>query len=169
MPANEWAAKIAILRVKAALVGRSVVVGSTRTYGCAEALLLDLSAPTAAAKVQALVEEAVLVTPRLMIARSHAAVTQWEQRLSEIYAEHDGAYIEKVRHRPSEGGGILTEAPVLREHVVMKRLLSRGGEGSALRVLLRLSGDTVNAGPHASNEVMDIVRRESAIPCGGSF
>ena len=99
-----------------------------------EALLLDLSAPAAAVKVQALVEEAVLVTSGLMIARSQATAAQWKQRLAEIFADQDEAYVAKVRRRPSTGGGILAEAPMLKEQVETKRILARGSGGKKHQV-----------------------------------
>ncbi len=100
-----WAARVVTLKVKELMQSIEVVVGLHSTFSSDEAILIDLSTAEAAHKVAGLVEDAVMVTPRLMIARSPASELQWQAKLAEIFAEQDNAFVEKVRYRPSVGGG----------------------------------------------------------------
>ncbi len=102
------------LKVKELMKSIEVVVGLLSTFSSDEAILIDLSTAEAAAKVVGLVEDAVMVTPRLMIARSPASELQWQAKLAEIFAEQDNAFVEKVRYRTSVGGGVIAAAPALK-------------------------------------------------------
>ncbi len=62
--------------------------------------MIDLSTAEAAHKVAGLVEDAVLATPRLMIAKSPASELQWQDKWAVIFADNHNAFVEKVRHRP---------------------------------------------------------------------
>ena len=54
--------------------------------------------------MQELTEDAVLVSPRLLLARSTASEKQWKEKTEEIF-QQEGDFIEKIRYRPSQGGG----------------------------------------------------------------
>eukprot|EP00972_Heterocapsa_arctica_P030515 4493114-Heterocapsa_arctica.AAC.1 len=90
-----------------------------------------------------------------MLARSTASEMQWIQKVDSIFADHDNAYVERVRYRPSMGGGVLAEAPALKEQKDRKKLLAMGSDGRELQVVIRLEGEHVGA---RKDEVNDFVR-----------
>lgn len=152
------------MQVKAALMGIMAVIGLHSTYGNPESILVELTEPDAAYKCLELVEDAVLVTPRLMIARSTASEAQWRQKVGEIFEGNDNSYIEKVRYRPSEGGGYLAEAPALKEQKDRKRHEAKGSNGKELQMVIRLGGEFIGARAGEVNNFMRLVANAARLP-----
>ena len=107
-----YSARVANFQVKMALAQIKPLVGLSSTYGDPEALLIDVTNVAAANKITHLSEYAVMISPRLMIARSTASDAQWTIRVTEIVGDNDNASVDKVRYRPSQGGGIITTSPL---------------------------------------------------------
>jgi hypothetical protein len=128
-----------------ALTQIQAIVGLSSTYGDPEALLIDVTNVAAAKKIIHLAEDAVMVSPRLMVARSTASDAQWIIRVSEIVEDMDNTYVDKVRYRPSQGGGIITTSPLLDEEKARKQLIGKETAGKDAMIIFRFVGDHVNA------------------------
>ena len=159
-----WAARVSLLVVKENLGELEAVVGLYSTFANNEAILIDLKTTEAAVKIQSLVEDAVLVTPTLMVARSTASESQWKRRIEEIFADYDNAYVEKVRYRPSCGGGLLAVAPALKEQKDRKRFAAKGNDGKELQVVIRLSGEFVGVRANEGGEFVRMIRSTTGVP-----
>jgi hypothetical protein len=159
-----WAARVVTLRVKELIGDLDALIGLHSTYSSDEAILIDLSTAEAAHKVSGLVEDAVMVTPRLMIARSPASELQWQDKLAEMFAEEDNAFVEKVRYRPSVGGGVIAVAPALKEEKDRKRYAAKGSDGKELQLVLRFSGEFVCAREKEVGDFMNMVQTAAGIP-----
>jgi hypothetical protein len=134
------------------------------TFSSNEAILIDLSTADAAHKVAGLVEDAVMVTPRLMIARSPASELQWQDKLAEIFTDGDNAFVERVRYRPSVGGGVIAVAPALKEEKDRKRYAAKGSDGKELQLVLRFSGELVGGREIEAVDYMSMVQAAAGIP-----
>jgi hypothetical protein len=86
-----WAARVSLMQVKEWLGDLVAIVGLHSTFGNKDSILIDITSADAAYKVQELVEDAVLVTPRLMLARSAASEAQWQKKVGEIFSDNDNA------------------------------------------------------------------------------
>ena len=159
-----WAARVSLLQVKEVLQGVDAIIGLHSTYSNAETILIDVTCPAAALKVQAFLEDAVLVTPGLLIARSTASEAQWRQRVEDIFKEQDDAYVERVRYRPSEGGGIITAAPALTEQKELKKYIRLGSDGKELQVVLRLVGEYIGARLDEVSAFVKMMAEASQVP-----
>eukprot|EP00972_Heterocapsa_arctica_P045653 6738267-Heterocapsa_arctica.AAC.1 len=100
-----WAARVSVLMVKDSMQSLKAVIGLHSTYCNEESILIEITHPDAAYKVQELTEDAVLVSATLMVARSGASEAQWIQKVGEAFSDDDNSYVERVRYRPSMGGG----------------------------------------------------------------
>eukprot|EP00972_Heterocapsa_arctica_P068764 10161453-Heterocapsa_arctica.AAC.1 len=67
--------------VKERLTHLKTLVGLHSTYCHEESILIEITHPEAAHKVQELTEDAALVSPTLMLARSTASEAQWIQKV----------------------------------------------------------------------------------------
>jgi len=159
-----WAARVSVLLVKERMEGMGAVIGMHSTYSNEEAVLIDITSTEAAHKVQELLEDAVLVTPTLMVARSTASEAQWGRKVGEIFADRDNAYVERVRYRPSTGGGILAEAPALKEQKDRKKYEAKGSDGKELQVVIRLGGEFVEARRGEVGDYVRMVKEATGIP-----
>ena len=159
-----WAARVSILQVKEMLGDLMAIIGLHSTFGNEESILIDITSADAAYKFQELVEDAVLVTPRLMIARSAASEAQWQKKVGEIFSDNDNAYVERVRYRPSTGGGCLAEAPALKEQKDRKRHEARGSNGKELQMVLRMGGEFIGARAGEVNDYMRLVKKAAQLP-----
>eukprot|EP00972_Heterocapsa_arctica_P061460 9064636-Heterocapsa_arctica.AAC.1 len=119
--------------VKERLKNLKAVIGLHSTYCNKESILIEITHPEAAHKVQELTEDAVLVSPTLMLVRSAASEGQWVQKVGEAFADYDNSYVERVRYRPSMGGGVLAEAPALKEQKDRKMFMAKGSDGKELQ------------------------------------
>jgi hypothetical protein len=158
-----WAARVSLMQVKEHL-DMEAIVGLHSTFGNKESILVDITSAEAAYKIQELVEDAVLVTPRLMLVRSAASEAQWQTKVSEIFAHDDNAYVERVRYRPSTGGGCLAEAPALKEQKDRKRYEAKGSNGKELQMVLRLGGEFIGARAGEAKDYMKLVGEAAQIP-----
>jgi hypothetical protein len=140
-----YAARSANFQIKMALVGIRPIVGLSSTYGDPEALLIDVTNVAAANKIIHLVEDAVMISQRLMIARSTASYAQWTIRVTEIAEDKDNSFVDKVRYRPSQGGGIITASPLLEEEKARRRLTGKDVNGKDTMIIFRFTGDHINA------------------------
>jgi hypothetical protein len=158
-----WAARVSLMQVKE-YMDMEATVGLHSTFGNKESILVDITSAEAAYKIQELVEDAVLVTPRLMLVRSAASEAQWQTKVSEIFAHNDNAYVERVRYRPSTGGGCLAEAPALKEQKDRKRYEAKGSNGKELQMVLRLGGEFIGARAGEAKDYMKLVGEAAQIP-----
>jgi hypothetical protein len=161
---GHWAARVVTLKVKELMGHMEVLVGLHSTFSSDEAILIDLSTPEAAHKVANLVEDAVMVTPRLMIARSPASELQWQDKLAEVFSDDDNAFIERVRYRPSVGGGVIAVAPALKEQKERKKYAAKGTDGKELQVVVRFSGEFVGAREGEAGDYMTMIQATAGIP-----
>eukprot|EP00972_Heterocapsa_arctica_P064223 9477627-Heterocapsa_arctica.AAC.1 len=67
-----------------------------------------------------------------MLARSTASEVQWTHKVDGVFLDHDNHYVERVRFRPSMGGGVLAEAPALEEQKDRKKFKAMGSDGKEL-------------------------------------
>ena len=65
---------------------------------------------------------------------------------------------------PSMEGGIITEAPALKEHKDMKKYIAQGSDGKDLQVIIRFNGEFIGSRENAIGEFMEMVKRETTIP-----
>eukprot|EP00972_Heterocapsa_arctica_P081897 12070459-Heterocapsa_arctica.AAC.1 len=68
-----------------------------------------------------------------MLARSTASEVQWVQKVGDVFTDHDNSYVERVRYRPSMGGGVLAEAPALKEQKDRNMFMAKGSDGKELQ------------------------------------
>ena len=149
--------------VKERLAGMGVVVGLTSTCGNGEAILIDVTGPEVASKIQGLLEDAVMVSSTLVVARSTASEAQWRHRVGEFFAEEGNAYVDRVRYRPSAGGGVLAEAPALKEQRDRKRHEAKGSDGKELQVVIRTCGEYAGARGDEAGEHVRMMREMTRI------
>ena len=161
--AGAWAARLTIMQVKAALGDMKAIVGLNSTYGNNEAILVDVSGPGAAHKVQNLTEDSVMVSSRLMIVRSSASELQWRQKVEEVFQEQDEAFIEKVRYRPSQGGTTIAVPPVLKEEEGRRRYEKKGSDGKEKQVVVRFGGEFVKARADEAENFMRMLQDTAQI------
>jgi hypothetical protein len=140
-----YAARSANFQIKMALVGIRPIVGLSSTYGDPESLLVDVTNVAAVNKIIHLVEDAVMISQKLMIARSTASVVQWTTRVAEIAEEKDNSFVDKVRYRPSQGGGIITAIPILEEEKARRRSKGKDVNGKDTMIIFRFTGDHINS------------------------
>jgi hypothetical protein len=140
-----YAALCANFQIKMALIGIRPIVGLSSTYGDPESLLIDVTNVAAASKITHLVEDAVMISHKLMIARSTASFVQWTTRVAEIAEEKDNSFVDKVRYRPSQGGGIITAIPLLEEEKARRRSKGKDVNGKDTMIIFRFTGDHINA------------------------
>eukprot|EP00972_Heterocapsa_arctica_P034149 5026924-Heterocapsa_arctica.AAC.1 len=81
--------------VKEQLRGLKAVIGLHSTYCNEETILIEITHPDAAHKVQELTEDAVLVSSTLRVARSTASEGQWIRKVGEAFADDDNSYVER--------------------------------------------------------------------------
>jgi hypothetical protein len=159
-----WTARVSLMQVKEWMGDLGAIIGLHSTFGNKESILIDITSADAAYKVQELVEDAVLVTPRLMLARSAASEAQWQKKVGEIFSDNDNAYVERVRYRPSTGGGCLAEAPALKEQKDRKRHEAKGSNGKELQMVLRLGGEFIGARAGEAKDYMKLVKEAAQLP-----
>lgn len=159
-----WEARATVMHVKERMGDLDVVIGLHSTHGCEETVLIELSTTGAAEKALELIEDAVLVTPTLMIARTMASEAQWKRQLETIFADNDNAYVERIRYRPSAGGGILAAAPAIKEQKDRKRYEAKGSDGRELQIVVRLTGELIGARMAEAEHSVHMMREATRIP-----
>lgn len=142
--AGGWAGRMAVMKVKEHMIPLDIIVGLHSTFGNPDSLLIDISGPGAGTYVQQLSEDAVMISSKLMVARSTASEKQWKQKTEELY-NLGGEYIEKVRYRASQGGNTIAIPPILQEQKEMRRKESKEEEGRMTQVVVRLRGEFIEA------------------------
>ena len=113
-------------------------------------------------KVQELTEDAVLVSPRLLLARSTASEKQWKEKTEEIF-QQEGDFIEKIRYRPSQGGATIAVPPVLQEHKDRRRKEGNGDEAKRNQVIIRLRGEFIETRSNQAEKIMKMMAEEAQI------
>ena len=158
--AGAWAARMAVMRIKVHLNPLDVVVGLHSTFGNPDSILIDMSGGTVGAKVQKLVEDAVMVSPRLMVARSTASEKQWKERTEAIFHQN-GEYIEKVRYRTSQGGNTIAIPPVLQEQKDRKKKEVKGNDDKLTQIIVRLRGEFIEAQEDQAPRIVQMIAEKS--------
>ena len=161
---GNWAARVSLLRLKAIFQAIDVIIGLYTTYSLKEAVLIDITRPAAVTKVQELLEDAVLVSPRLLLARTTASETQWRAAVDSAFQDDDDAYVERVRYRPSSGGGVLAMVPALAETRALRRNAHRAPDGRELQVVLRFSGELIGGRFPEVHTFMALAREAARLP-----
>ena len=159
-----WEARIALMRVKMHLSRMDVVVGLHSTFGHPDAILIEVSGATAGSIVQELTEDAVMVSSRLIVARSRASEKQWRDKVEDLYRS-EGEFIEKVKYRQSQGGGTIAALPVLQEQRERKSKTNKEDEEKMKQVILRLRGEFIEARGEQAKKFMNMISRATLIQC----
>jgi hypothetical protein len=105
-----------------------------------------------------------MLSPKLMVARSAASEIQWRRRVEEAFLDQDDDYVEKVRYRPSQGGGTIAIPPVLKEQKDRKRHSNKGSDGKELQVVIRLGGEFIGARLEESPRFMAMIATAAQVP-----
>ncbi|CAK0907030.1 unnamed protein product [Prorocentrum cordatum] len=161
---GNWAARVSVLCLKAIFQEMDVIIGSHTTYSLKGAVLIDITRPAAATKVQELLEDAVLVSPRRLLARTTASGMQWRAAVDSAFEDNDGAYVERVRYRPSSGGGVLAMVRALAETKAIRRNAHRAPDGREFQVVIRFSGELIGGRFSEVHAFMALARRLLDIP-----
>ena len=93
---------ISILRKSRTL--QTALIGSRSLFVNGAALLIDVGEPQALSKASELMDEVVLVSPRLALATTSKPVQEWATHMTEQFQQDPLAAISKVRQRVSKGG-----------------------------------------------------------------
>ena len=80
-----WAARLTLMEAKKEMLGIDAVLGLFSTFSNPEAILIDISGTEVGTKVQELTEDAVFISPRLMLARTEASEQQWRKKTEEVF------------------------------------------------------------------------------------
>ena len=161
-------ARASLLQVKVQMQELDVILGLHSTYGNEETVIVDVSSPAAALKVLNLTEDAVMVSPRLMLARSSASELQWQESVNRIFEDNDNDYVDKVRYRPSGGGGVIAAAPALKEQRELKKFQAKGSDGRELQVVIRLGGELIQGRARELEQFVAKIAECSRIPLAES-
>jgi hypothetical protein len=154
-----YAARVAGFQIRMALSDIKPIVGLSSTYGDPEALLIDVTDVAAAIKIIHLAEDAVMISQRLMIARSSVSDALWTTRVIEIAEERDNSFVDKVRYRPSQGGGIITACPLLDEEKARRRPTGKDDPGKDTMIIFRFTGEYINQKVADIPSFMDMIGR----------
>ena len=157
-----WEARIALMRVKMHLNHMDVVVGLHSTFGNPDAILIEVSGAGAGCLVQELTEDAVMISSRLMLARSRASEKQWRDKVEELH-QMEGEYIEKVRYRPSQGGETIATLPVLQEEKERKMKPNKDDEEKMKQVILRLRGEFIETRGDQAQTFMKMISKATLV------
>jgi len=114
--------------------------------------------------VAALLEDAVFISPRLLVARSPASEAQWGKLVESIFEARHEEYVTKVRYGDSQGGGTIAIPPVLREAMAMRRVERRSSDGREMQVIIKFSGEFIEARLEEAGKLVQMVGAVAGFP-----
>ena len=112
--------------------------------------------------IQDLTEDAVMISPRLILVRSGASERQWQAKVEELF-DKDGDFIEKIRYRTSQDGGTIAIPPVLQEQKERRRKEMKGDEEKMKQVIIRLRGEFIEVRHKEAKDMMRMIADEAEI------
>lgn len=153
------------MRIKAHLNPMDVIVGLHSTFGNPDSILIDVSGSAVGNMVQELTEDAVMISPRLMVARSTASEKQWREKTEALF-QREGDFIEKVRYRASQGGNTISIPPVLQEQKDRKKKETKDDEGKLTQIIIRLRDELIETQEEQVHKVIKMVTEKTQIKIG---
>jgi hypothetical protein len=120
---------------------QGVLIGSRSLFSDRSSYLVDMGHPRAISEVVSLIDEVVLVSPRLAIMITAKSADTWSQRLTDQFKADPLVAIEKIRSRVSRNGGRPWAKPCLLQNHMRaaksRMATSKSAGASAARVELR--------------------------------